>query len=341
MFIIDKYAPKDYTKSKIHKNILDFLNHISKDDSIPHIIFYGEDGVGKKRIIKLFLEMIFGKTVNDIKETLYSVSGSGNKIKDVVIRHSDHHIIIDPVDNNFDKYLIQDVVKEYAKKIKTNIYNNNENNKLFKSILINNLDNLSYYAQTSLRRTLEKYSTSCRFVMWCNSLSRVIEPLKSRCICIRVPSPNFYDMFKLAINIGSYEKLNLKIEEYNNIIFKSNGSLRKLLWKLNLIKSGQSNLKYDTPFEELIENIVDLIFTKKYINIIPIRLLIYNLIITNIEPNFILKKILESILNRNITDDKKLKIISFASHIDHNLTRRRREITHIESFIINVMELLL
>jgi replication factor C subunit 3/5 len=200
MFFIDKYAPKSANDSKLHKDILKLLDFISKDDSIPHLIFYGNDGVGKRRIIKLFLEMLYGDGVNNIEENMYIVSGSGNKVKEVLVKQSDFHIMIEPVDNNFDKYLIQDVVKEYAKRIQINLF---KSKKIFKSVMINNLDNLSYYAQTSLRRTMEKYSGTCRFIMWCKSLSKVIEPLKSRCICIRIGAPTNDELFKLALTIST------------------------------------------------------------------------------------------------------------------------------------------
>ena len=51
MFLIDKYAPKTIKDSIFHKDLLDFLSFISKDESIPHMIFYGPEGSGKKRII--------------------------------------------------------------------------------------------------------------------------------------------------------------------------------------------------------------------------------------------------------------------------------------------------
>ena len=288
MFFIDKYAPDTAKKSILHKDILKLLEFISKDDSIPHIIFYGNDGVGKRRIIKLFLEMLYGQDVNNVEENMYIVSGSGNKVREVYVKQSDFHIMIEPVDNNFDKYLIQDVVKEYAKRIQINIF---KSKKIFKSVLINNLDNLSYYAQTSLRRTMEKYSGTCRFIMWCKSLSRVIEPLKSRCICIRISAPSNDELFKLALNISAKENLNLKLEDYSKLIKASNGSIRKLLWKLNLIKVGQTNNLYETPYDETIDKICDLIIKCDLLEMNNIRNLIYNLIITNIEPTNIMRNI--------------------------------------------------
>ncbi len=338
MFFIDKYAPKSAKDSILHKDILKLLDFISKDDSIPHIIFYGNDGVGKRRIIKLFLEMLYGKDANNIEENLYTVSGSGNKVKEVYVKQSDFHIMIEPVDNNFDKYLIQDVVKEYAKRIQINAF---KSKKIFKSVMINNLDNLSYYAQTSLRRTMEKYSGTCRFIMWCKSLSKVIEPLKSRCICIRIGSPSKDELFKLALNISAKENLNLSLADYTNIINLSNGSIRKLLWKLNLIKAGQKNNIYDTPYDETIDQITDLIIKSDLSEINIIRNLIYNLIITNIDPASIMRNIFISLCKKNIPETIKYKIINSASFYDHNLIRRRREIIHLEGFVINTMNLIL
>ena len=337
MFFIDKYVPKSAKKSILHKDILALLDFMSKDDSIPHIIFYGMNGVGKRRIIKLFLEMLYGPDVNNLEENIYTVCGSGNKVRDVLVKQSDYHIVIDPVDNNFDKYLIQDIVKEYAKRIQINIFNSK---KLFKSVLINNLDNLSYYAQTSLRRTMEKYSGTCRFITWCCSLSRVIEPLKSRCICIRVSSPNNADMFKLAHTISVKENLNIKLDDYYKIIKNANGSVKNLLWNLNLIKVGQINSEYNTVYEETINDISDLIIKSDLDNIHNIRTMIYNLLITNVEPSIILKDLLLNLCNKNLSEKIKHKIINSASTYDHSMVKHRREIIHLEAFIINVMNII-
>ncbi len=334
MFFIDKYAPKNANESKLHKDILKLLDFISKDDSIPHLIFYGNDGVGKRRIIKLFLEMLYGELVNNVEENMYLVSGSGNKVKEVLVKQSDFHIMIEPVDNNFDKYLIQDVVKEYAKRIQINLF---KSKKIFKSVMINNLDNLSYYAQTSLRRTMEKYSGTCRFIMWCKSLSKVIEPLKSRCICIRIGAPTNDELFKLALTVSAKENMNLKLEDYGKLLKSSNGSIRKLLWKLNLIKSGQKDEKYETPYDETIDQITNLILKCNLSEINNIRNLVYNLIITNIDPCNIMRNIFENILKKKLPEKVKFKIINSASVYEHNLVRRRREITHIEAFIIDTM----
>ena len=56
-------------------------------------------------------------------------------------------------------------------------------------VVIHELDQLSHTAQASLRRTMETYMPTCRIIANCESLSKVIQPLKSRCLQIRVPAP--------------------------------------------------------------------------------------------------------------------------------------------------------
>ena len=63
MYLVDKYDPKSVETVYFHKDILKKLVLLSKDESIPHLLFYGPEGSGKKTIIRLFLEMLYDKTI--------------------------------------------------------------------------------------------------------------------------------------------------------------------------------------------------------------------------------------------------------------------------------------
>ena len=64
----------------------------------------------------------------------------------------------------------------------------------YKVVVLVEVDKLSRQAQAALRRTMEKYSASCRLILCCNNQSKVIDPVRSRCLGIRVPAPSHDDV---------------------------------------------------------------------------------------------------------------------------------------------------
>ncbi len=364
-FLVDKYIPKNITdifdeeteyyqkltnqkqttdmwsdampsKCFFHKDIFRKLEKISKDDGMSHIIFYGNPGSGKKTMINLFLEMIFDKSIYRLDDSKYTVISSGNIENEVIVKQSDHHIIIEPNNNNFDRYLIQDIVKEYARRYPLCIFEKSRN---FKMVQINNLDNLSYYAQTSLRRTIEKYSKTCRFIMWCYSLSKVIEPLRSRCLCIHVPTQPDHELIKWTFNVSSLENIDINFPVLNYIVESSNGNLKDILWKLDLYKYCG---KIQNGYQKSLNNLISEILVNNDIQVI--RDYIYKMMITNISSNIIIKDILNIILEKLDTypnsKEKSLQIINYASEFEYKLSKGRRDIIHIEAFIMNVINVL-
>ena len=105
-----------------------------------------------------------------------------------------------------DRYVVQDVIKEMAssKNIAAfhkggggSVNNNGEGTTsddrqqpTYKVVVLLEVDKLTRPAQAALRRTMEKYSGSCRLILCCNNPSRVIDPVRSRCLGIRVGAPS-------------------------------------------------------------------------------------------------------------------------------------------------------
>jgi len=334
MFLIDEHTPKNIDDVVFHKDIYELLKNMAKDESIPHIIFHGQEGTGKKTMIKLFLKLLFDETVDELYDAVYKVTGSSNKVNDEIIKKSNYHIIIEPSNTNYDRYLIHDVVKNYAKHIGFDVY---KTKRTFKIIQINNLDNFPFYAQTSLRRTMENYSDKCRFIMSCNSLSKVIRPVQSRCICIRLPTPTEYKLLEFTLNIIAKENIKISLKEIHKIISTSNYCIKSVLWKLELYTL---NINYDTDYELYIHKITNYILKGNYNNINNIRNIIFNISITNINHNKILQDIIKNILKSKLSDIIKIKIMKLVSNLEHNLIRGRRSIIHFDSIIIGIMNII-
>ena len=201
---------------------------------------------------------------------------------------------------------------------------------------------LSFYAQTSLRRTMELYSNTCRFIMWSRSLSKVIDPLRSRCYCFRVKSPRNSDLFEYLVTIGAKENMNLGLKEYNDILQKANGNIKKALWLLQLSKFEDSKDGIPTTsYEETILEIVEYIMLCDLCYISDIREDLYNMMITNISGSDIIKCIVDELMKcKKIPWSCKINISEISAIAEDNLIKGRREIIHLESFIIGVMSTL-
>jgi replication factor C subunit 3/5 len=91
-----------------------------------------------------------------------------------------------PSDNDHnDRHIIQNVVKEIASN--TNI--ESKSGRGFKILIINEADKLTKDAQGGLRRTMEKYIKNCRMILICNNVHKLISPIRSRCLNLRIPAP--------------------------------------------------------------------------------------------------------------------------------------------------------
>lgn len=106
----------------------------------------------------------------------------------------------------YDRVVITDVIKQIAQ---TNVLDTN-GQRDFKVIVLSEVDELTKDAQHALRRTMEKYVATCRLILCVNSTSRVIPAIKSRCLGIRVASPNIDDIVKI-LNVSVSIKLKLSL----------------------------------------------------------------------------------------------------------------------------------
>ena len=183
-------------KLSIHKKIKEKLNQFIKNRKIPHIIFHGDSGSGKRHILDFFVKKIYQKFNNNMKNYIMYVNCAHSK----GIR------------------FFRDELKFFAK---TNIQS--KQGDFFKSIILFNADKLTTDAQSALRRCIEKYSHTTRFFIVVGNKDKLLKPILSRFCDIYVPLP--------LIN-GS----RLSLHSYNLQLFKEKNFIRKNWLKQNLFK---------------------------------------------------------------------------------------------------------
>ena len=350
--IVENFDSHQKLYNMINKNISnnefnDIIKKLNNEkfrySNFQHLIVYGESGCGKETFVNKILEKIFGPVGIELKDVEHIITGySGTKTK-IMIKQSKNHMVIEPNSNGFDKYLIQDVIQNYAKSELLSII---KNGKLFKIIIINKIDNLSYYAQTALRRTIEKYSGICKFILISDQLSKIIEPLISRCLLIRVSLPTRKDMLGVLLQIINKENIEISSTKIGEIINKADNRINNMICLLELQKY---NIEYDNNWNGLIDDIVVLILNTSikdnkqlYKNIIDIRQKFYILFITNISTHVIIRKIMNKLLNNDeFINELELKynIIDITSIYEQRLNNGTRHIIHIEAYVIKLINL--
>ena len=190
---------------------------------------------------------------------------------------------------------------------------------------------MSYYAQTSLRRTLVQYSGQCRFIMWSRTLCKVIPPLISRCYCFAIKSPSRRQILGNILKIAKKENIDLSLKNMVQILNKSDGNIKLSLWLLEYTKLG---ISYNTTYDTILDKICNNIFNSNLSSLLEIRQDIYTVIITNINGNKLIKDILNKVIIRpELSTRKVIDIVDVASKMEYNFIRGRHEIMHIEPFI--------
>jgi replication factor C subunit 3/5 len=229
---MDKYQPKRIEELDYNYNITDILKTIAQKEDFPHLIFYGPEGAGKKTRIRALLTLLYGVGIHKVNSEMKEVKVNSTTVE-YLITSSNYHIELTPSDaEHHDRIIIQKVIKESASvgQIDT------KNQRNFKIIVLQEVDNLTKEAQAGLRRTMEKYMKSCRLIMSCNSLTKIIPPIRSRCLSIRVPSPSEVDIKAILTNIAAKEGINVNSSQIEMIIKTCDRNVRRAINCLQLSK---------------------------------------------------------------------------------------------------------
>ena len=128
-----------------------------------------------------------------------------------------------------DTDVVQEIIKEIAQ------YHPLDSNS-FKVVFLSEADSLSRNAQHALRRTMEKYMSSCRIVLCCESLNKIIQPLRSRCLAIRVSAPTEEEVCKVLTKVGEKENFRVNADFATRVSRHSERNLRRALLLLETCK---------------------------------------------------------------------------------------------------------
>jgi replication factor C small subunit len=183
---VEKYRPVKLEQVINQKQIINGLSNLIRNPyEIPHLLFAGPAGVGKTTAALCIARELLGEYWQ--RDTLELNASDERGIK-----------------------MVRERVKEFAAVMKLST-SNNDDDKPYRIIILDEADEMTSEAQTALRRIIEDSSKTTRFIIICNYLSQIIEPIQSRCVVFhftKLAKADVIDYLKMIC-----EKEEVKYEE--------------------------------------------------------------------------------------------------------------------------------
>ncbi len=305
----EKYRPKKLDDMVGQDAIVDRLKAYVKEKSLPHLLFAGSAGCGKTSAALCITNELFGEVGGNFLE----LNASDERGIDVVRGKIKNFARARPIGGDF------------------------------KIIFLDEADALTSDAQNAMRRTMENYSRTCRFILSCNYSSKIIEPLQSRCSLFR-----FKKVPKEAIKTRLEEILKAEgvaftDEGLHAILYVSEGDIRHAI---NILQSSAAIGKVDEDNvysiasrarPKDIRDLLELALNGKFLDA---RNLIDRLIMNyGMSGEDILLQMNREVMNLDGDDELKIRIIDLVGDANFALVEGANERIQLEALLARIMGL--
>jgi replication factor C small subunit len=287
------------------EEIVERLKSYVSAKNIPHLLFSGPPGVGKTASAIAMTRQLFDENWGLNFKELNASDERGIEV-------------------------VRDNIKNFAR---TAPIGNTD----FKIIFLDEADALTPAAQSALRRTMERFSSSCRFILSCNYSSKVIEPIQSRCVVY-----HFHRLSEDALSariryIAENEGIVISDEGIKAIVYVSSGDMRGAI---NALQSAAAlDRKIDAEMVYLVTSTAD---PKKIVELIESTLdgdlgrsmkMLRGLFDMGLSGEEIVVQIYRSVFDIDIPDDIKLKLIGKIGDTEFRIIEGANEELQLEALI--------
>ena len=212
---VEKYRPSTLEQIVNQTDVIRGLqNLIKKPNEIPHFIFAGPAGVGKTTAALCTAKELLGE--NWKRDTLELNASDERGIK-----------------------MVRESVKEFAAVMKFSSTTESDD-KPYRIIILDEADEMTSEAQTALRRIMEDSSRTTRFIIICNYLSQLIEPIQSRCVVFRFTRLPKQEVVEHLSELCKQEGVEFDVKAVSRIYDSTSGDLRL---SINILQSAVTNNK--------------------------------------------------------------------------------------------------
>ena len=233
---VEKYRPRKLSELVNHKEIVGSINSMLKNKSeLPHLLFSGSAGVGKTTAALCVSREILGEHWRDYTLELNASDERGIN-------------------------MVRERVKKFSR------FAGLDTEIPFKMIILDEADEMTSDAQTALRRIIEDTAKICRFILIANNLSKIIEPIQSRCVVFKfakIPSKEILSQLK---SIAKKENIKADEKGLNAICDYIDGDLRH---GINILQAVASS---GNVTESAVKSVVGLTKTKDVQDVLKLSL---------------------------------------------------------------------
>lgn len=333
----EKYRPKRLDEVVGQERVVNRLKKLLNSRNLPHILINGPKGCGKTMFVLILANELYGDSVSD-NFTILNASDFfdlGKSYLDKEERFSRFYKKNESIISIF-----KESIKKYASIVPFNVD--------YKLIFIDNAENLRQDAQDALRRIMERYSNTCRFIFATTSKSSIIPPIRSRCANIFVPKPEKSLISDILLNILDKEgieitddgvesiknELSCDIEFGINVIqlaANEYGIINSDAIRYSIKEIGRSDLdiSIDRLFDKLGSKDTNI---KDEIEKITL--------VEGYDSREIIEATIKKLNETDISERKKAIATLLISDIDYDLTRGRYDFIHLERLFLKIKTLL-
>ena len=204
--LVEKYRPTNLNNYVGNESIKKSISSYIGQNDIQNLIFYGPAGTGKTTLAKLIVKNI--------------------ECDFIYINASDERGI----------ETIRDKVSGFASVMSF---------KPLKVVILDEADFLTIQAQASLRNVIETFSRTTRFILTCNFIERIIDPLQSRCQTLKVIPPSKLDIVKHLKKVTDKEEIKVHVDDLAIVVNNNYPDVRKMLNTIQ-VSTTDNTLNLDT-----------------------------------------------------------------------------------------------